>query len=185
MNEITKKGTYIIGEIRKKKIVVGICLKPYYSIELIESLILAIKNSPIVKKIILRPHPGNTQDFYEKLKPFNISISNARVERPHEFIKQLDVMISGESSIILEATLTKIKTLYIDDKIAEFDLYGFVKNGITTFTKNNDDLVNAINNINLVDVDNNYSNSKYYCSTVNSEYENKSKELILKHLFEL
>lgn len=171
------------NEICKTDRVVGLCLKPYYSEALIRELILNIRRSEAVSKIILRPHPGNNADFYAFLKGFNIEISNAKLERPHEFIKQLDVMISGESSIILEAALMKVKTLYIDDKVAQFDLYGFVKNGVTEALPSVIDLAKVLSQPDLGhDTDKYYQNCRYYCSTVNTDYQNRSKELILKNL---
>lgn len=172
------------SNLKTQNITVGFCLKPYYSIELIKEIIVSIQNSNVVSKIILRPHPGNSEEFYISLKQFNIDISNAKKERSHEFIKRIDVMVSGESSIILEASLMKIKTLYIDDKMAQLDLYGFVKNGITTFVKNSSEITQALDTISYAEIDEKYQNCKYYCSTVNTDYENKSKELILKYLFD-
>jgi len=163
--------------------VVGLCLKPYYSKELIENLIAKIQQSEAVGKIILRPHPGNSQAFYDFLEGFNVTISNAKTQRPHEFIRQLDVMISGESSILLEAALMKVKTLYIDDKVARFDLYGFVKNGITEVLPSLEDLPSVLSRPDLAEhLEDYYQNCQYYCSTVNTQHENKSKELILKSL---
>lgn len=170
-------------EVRCDDISVGFCLKPYYSIELIKEIIDVIRKSKKVTKIILRPHPGNSEEFYQSLHQFNVEVSNAKNERPHEFIKRINVMISGESSIILEASLMKIKTIYIDDKLSPFDLYGFVKNGITTFVNNSIDIKQILDNLNQLDIEKQYLNCQYYCSTVGTKFENKSKELILKILF--
>lgn len=161
---------------------VGICLKPYYSEALLNELIAVVKKSKAVSRVILRPHPGNSEKFYKFLESFDVEISNARQERPHEFIKNIDVMISGESSIILEAALMKVKTIYIDDGVAQFDLYGFIKNGITTFAQNTEKITQMLNEIDSLQIENQYANCKYYCSTVNTSFENKSRELILKHL---
>lgn len=175
----------IIGfkkSLKATNITVGFCLKPYYSEQLIKEYIEALSSSQNVAKIILRPHPGNGESFYQKLKNYPVEISNAREERPHEFIKKLDVMISGESSIILESALMKVKTIYIDDQIAQYDLYGFVKNGVATPVNSMVELRTEIENIDFQKVEAQFNNCKYYCSTVNTSEENKSKELILKIL---
>ncbi len=170
--------------IRNSGITVGFCLKPYYSAELIKEMIQAISRSTAVSKIILRPHPGNSATFYDYLSQFNVAISNAKKERPHEFIKQIDVMISGESSIILEASLMKTQTIYIDDKIAQLDLYGFIKNEITTFAQNPDAITRMLDSIDASQTERLYANCQYYCSTVNTEFENRSRELILNYLLQ-
>lgn len=163
-------------------ITVGFCLKPYYSEPHIKEYIEAISSLKNVKKIILRPHPGNSEAFYGKLKNYPVEISNARKERPHEFIKKLDVMISGESSIILESALMKVKTIYIDDKVAQYDLYGFVKNRIATPVHSLAELKEELQQIDFQKVEEQFSNCKYYCSTVNTDFENSSKDLIIKIL---
>lgn len=169
-------------EFKTKEIFVGFCLKPYYSVDLIKEIIEAIRKANNVSKIILRPHPGNSVEFYQSLQQFNVAISNAKKERPHEFIKQIDVMISGESSIILEAALMKTKTIYIDDKIAQLDLYGFIKNGITTFAPDAAAITQMLNEMDASQIESQYTHCGYYCSTVNTTFENKSRELILNHL---
>lgn len=73
------------------------------------------------------------------------------------------------------------KTYYIDDKVACFYLYGFIKNGITTFVENVELLPQQIEQLEEKDIDQQHNNAKYYCSTVNKEYENYSKELILRN----
>ncbi len=168
--------------LRINDITVGFCLKPYYSEQLIKEYIETISSQGNVGKIILRPHPGNGDEFYNKLKDYPVEISNARKERPHEFIKKLDIMISGESSIILESSLMKIKTIYIDDKVAQYDLYGFVKNGIATAVHSMAELKKELQQIDFQKVEEQFNNCNYYCSTVNTEFENSSKELIMKIL---
>lgn len=163
---------------------VGICLKPYYSEGLLNELIAVVKKSKSVSRVVLRPHPGNSEKFYKFLESFDVEISNARQERPHEFIKKIDVMISGESSILLEAALMKVKTIYIDDGVAQFDLYGFVKHGITTPVAAIQDIEREINSLSYEAVEQHYQKCQYYCSTVNTANENKSKELILNYLLE-
>lgn len=169
-------------ESKTKDVIVGFCLKPYYSIELIKEIIESIKKSGNVTAIILRPHPGNSAAFYKSLEQFDVAVSNAKKERPHEFIKQIDVMISGESSIILEASLMKTKTIYIDDKIAQLDLYGFIKNGITTFAQSPTEITRILDTMDVSGIEKQYSNCSYYCSTVNTGFENRSRELILNYL---
>lgn len=168
--------------LNQTNITVGFCLKPYYSDGLVEQYIKTIRSSENVGKIILRPHPGNGEGFYDRLKNYQVEISNAREERPQEFIKKLDVLISGESSIILESALMKIKTIYIDDQVAQYDLYGFVKNGIATPVSSFEELQKELQQIDFQKVEEQYNNCKYYCSTINTEFENKSKDFIIKIL---
>lgn len=168
-----------------EELIVGFCLKPFYSKEITNSIIQTVLSIKKVKKIILRPHPGDDINFYNHfLTSDYIEISNSKIERPHDYLKKVDVIISGESSIVLEAVLMKIKTYYIDDKVACFDLYGYIKNGITTFVENVELLTQHIEQLEESEIEQQYNNAKYYCSTVNTEYENHSKELILRKLLD-
>jgi hypothetical protein len=82
----------------------------------------------------------------------------------------------------LEAALMKTKTIYIDDKISKLDLYGFIKNGVTTFAPNSLAITQMLNAMDVSQIESQYLNCNFYCSTVNTVYENKSRELILNHL---
>jgi hypothetical protein len=157
--------------------IVGVCLKSHYPSELIKSIIAEVRAIKSVTKIILRPHPGDPVDLFKSLDDDDIDFSDARKERPVEFIKKIDVLISGESSIILEAALMRIRTLYIDDKCLPFDLYGYVKYGITTFV-NMQDIKKTIESTSFENIQKSYDCCKYYCDTINTVDENRSNDLL-------
>jgi hypothetical protein len=157
---------------------VGICLKAYYSEQLIRELIQIVQQSPQVATVTLRPHPGAAQWFWDFVSEFAIPVSDSRKENPLVFLSHVDVLISGESTILLEAALMKIPTVYFDDQVFPFDLYGYVKNGIVTCAvKQLTEIPKALENIN--GADKSFFRTKYYCDTVGTEYENKSSEMIV------
>lgn len=162
---------------------VGLCLKPYYSMELIVALLAAIRKASTVVEVVLRPHPGNTQAFYDTLAGLGVRISNARLERPQVFIQSVDVLLSGESSIILEAALLGVKTLYFDDGVAAYDLYGFVRNGITEAVTL-PEIPQRLEAKNITETQSYFEACRYYCSTIGTPYANRSKELIINHIFD-
>jgi hypothetical protein len=161
---------------------VGFCIKPCYSEILINDVVKSVRSSPKVTEIILRPHPGYPDSYYESINKYNSEISDSRKEISSSFLKRVDILISGESSIILEAAMMRVKSIYIDDKFSPFDLYGFIKNGVTEFAEV-ENIAHSIDNILFSEVQKNFINSKYYCDTINTINENKSKELIRKVLF--
>ena len=78
----------------------------------------------------------------------------------------------------------RIPAIYFDDGsfFYPFDLYGFVKNGVAAgVAKAPEDLPQIINQLSTDIIVNNFVNCKYYCSTVNSDDENKSSDLLLNY----
>jgi hypothetical protein len=157
---------------------VGICLKSHYSSDLIKKIIAEVKAVQSITEIILRPHPAYPIEAFSSFKGIDIDFSDARKERSVEFIKKIDVLISGESSIILEAALMRVRTLYIDDKCLPFDLYGYVKHGVTTFV-DVQDIKKTIESTSFEDIQQNYNCCKYYCDTINTVNENKSNDFLM------
>lgn len=167
------------------QIKVGLCLKPFFPTQLISSLISALRSSAHVGSIVLRPHPGSSASYQDYLrKEFGLPFSNARIENSTQFLQSVDVIVSCESTIILESALMRIPAIYFDDGsfFYPFDLYGFVKNGVAAgVAKAPEDLPQIINQLSTDIIVNNFVNCKYYCSTVNSDDENKSSDLLLNY----
>jgi hypothetical protein len=160
---------------------VGICLKAYYSVELIRDLIEKVRRSPSVKAVVLRPHPGAAQAFWDFAASFQLPVSDSRKEAPLQFLSSIDLLVSGESTILLEASLMRIPTLYFDDKVFPFDLYGYVRHGVvTTSIEDFETIAQVIDSVMRADVTRTFANCRYYCSTVNTEDENRSADILLK-----
>lgn len=165
---------------KKTDLVVGVCLKAYYSAAQIDELINVIKLSSSVSKIILRPHPGSSINFWSQIEKLNLPVSDSRTENSVSFLKGVDMVISSESTILLEAALGKIPTLYFDDMMVPFDLCGYSKNGIiTSVIRSFAEIPRAIEEITVSEIDRCFGNCKYYCDTVGTPFQNKSVESLV------
>jgi hypothetical protein len=123
-----------------------------------EALLVQEINSLIAefpdKKIILRPHPQQyTYQMKERLSAIlkNINrtslfyISDPRTENAFEFILQLDVLISGNSSIHLEAVLLNVLSVFYDNTGVYSDPYGYLKNDLTKKAGSIKEIIQIIN----------------------------------------
>jgi hypothetical protein len=169
------------GTLKKTEMVVGVCLKGWYPETLLTELVDQIKHTHGVSQIILRPHPGSSLAYLKSLERYALPISNAKIEKPIAFLRGLDVLVSGESTIILEAALMKIPTVYIDDTVAEFDLYGYVRHNITFHAKKISDMPAIIESFTKQKVENAFTNCKYYCDSIGTSFENKSADILVKY----
>lgn len=145
-------------------------------------------------KLYFRPH---TFEHYEQVYkiselPRNFIFSDPTKENVFQLLKKVDCIISGNSSILLEAALLNIipfyfvsdqKTRYNDSNIID-DKYGYVKRGIAFNIHNLDDLVQQIK---LFDKrkPNLTSKTQYYCSTVGTKWHGKSSILAANYIRKL
>lgn len=165
---------------KKTGLIVGVCLKAYYPSALIEELLKGIKQSPGVAKIVLRPHPGSSVNFWNQVEMLRLSVSDSRTENSVTFLGTVDIVISGESTILLEAALGKIPTIYFDDKMVPFDMCGYSKNGIITSVIGSfDEIPGAIERITESEINRCFGHCKYYCDTLGTTSENKSVESLV------
>jgi hypothetical protein len=159
---------------------VGICLKAYYSVELIRELIEMTLKSSRVSRVLIRPHPGAAKAFWDFAASFGLPVSDSRKETPLEFLSSIDLLISGESTILLEGALMKLPTLYFDDKVFPFDLYGYVKHGVVTASLEDfHEIPEVIDRLEQADTLGSFARCKYYCDTVNTDRENRSSEILV------
>ena len=106
-------------------------------------------------------------------KTSNFFISDPRTENAFEFISQLDVLISGNSSIHLEAFLLNLLSIYYDNTGKYLDSYEYLKNGIATkagSVKEISQIINSLDDHKPFIRD----KAKLYIDTVNTPNEGKS-----------
>ncbi|NEM98995.1 hypothetical protein [Pontibacter burrus] len=135
---------------------------------------------------ILRPHPRDKRDF-KTLSTIssNISISDPRTEPTFDYLNRIDVQLSGNSGIHLEAVLLNVWSIFYNMNSTEslHDYYGFIAHGLadaaTNYSELRDLLQSSLNQKPEV-----YLRAKYYNATVGTEHDGKSSELALKYLKE-
>lgn len=159
----------------EKIVTIGIATNLLDDIECITQLIQTINNRLSYAIILLRSHPQDNRKIKNKNLIFNYS--NARKEDAFDYLTRIDVLISGDSSIHLEAALLhKPSILYgFNEKHHIADYYEYAKNGLVQSAHNEDELIRKIENN---DFNFNFNKLGYYNAVVGTKWEGKSKELI-------
>lgn len=136
--------------------------------------IIALQNPGL--KFLLRAHPGDTRPIG---KIENIEISNATKESSFHFLTRIDALVSGDSSIHLEAAMMNVYPIYYNfTKSKRFDFYGFVQNGLVEYCSDLDLLNKSI--ARLTNLKPNIQNrATYYNSAIGSSFYGKSTQKIV------
>lgn len=136
-------------------------------------------------ELVVRPHPMllNQAEFRtaylaveKKLKELpGVSVSDSRKQGVFEYLKEIDLLIAGDSNIHLEATLLNVYCIYYSDteNHAIRDWYGFIRNGLIDEARSVDHLINLIKNV-VSEKPNVRYRAKRYCETVDTEMDGKS-----------
>jgi len=122
---------------------IGIALNAYDDIK--DAIVLLdhlFSNFPKIK-LIIRMHPGDDREFiYNKNK---IYFSDSKKEDVLSFLSNIDMLVAGDSSIHLEATMCNVVPVYYKiSKNEIFDIYEFVKNGLVFYAKDSETLINYL-----------------------------------------
>jgi hypothetical protein len=185
VSEESIRKVYLVGKPtqnteHKKYKKIGIAVNPLTNIEKIDKLIEALTKR---RNIIVRFHPGQSKGDIEYLKRkysnnTNVQIQLAQDESIYDFLSKVDIIISGNSSIILDAALSGVIPFYLSDNHG-YDYYGFINNGIAISDREIDilDLLSLdkdnLNNI----IQKIEKNTKYYSETVGSKHKGRECEL--------
>jgi len=98
-------------------------------------------------RLIMRPHPRYGILDIHWLSENGIGFSDPKAESSFDFINKVDLMISNESSIHLDAALMRCPTIvYSFSDRPVLDVYSYIKNGLTTLSKTDTQLLELINN---------------------------------------
>ena len=156
--------------------------------DLIEDIIAYANHLAQYGVVIVRPHPNlRHQAIKAKIETEctqKVFFSNPFTESPSDFLSKLDVIISGNSTMLLEAAIAGVLPIYIDNMSAGVqDYYGFAKNNVAF--KINDTL-----SITQKDVENalNYKcdteSVKYYINTYGSEDFGNEPKLVSQQIID-
>jgi len=163
----------------KKTNTVGICTNMLDSINDIEDLCVLLNKEIPTIHIIIRPHPGDTsrENAWRLLvENYSFSYSTVTIENSFDFLKKVDVIIAGNSSILLEATLLNVYPLMLKSNTEVKDVYGFVKNGLVECEMTNTTIIKKLKELQYLKP---YVRHRacYYCSTIDTEYDGNSSQL--------
>ena len=157
----------------------GVCFSLADEVDRIDELLDAL--SPLRDlDILVRPHmgmPAQVIRHIERVSQSNgFEMSRHAEEKAFEFLKRIDVLISGTSAIALEATLLNVTPINFVLCRSEPDWYGFIRNGLVDSTDDPDELVRWLKRLqqHRPEVQ---RKAKYFCETVQTDHHGKSAEL--------
>lgn len=156
--------------------------------DLISDIIVYARHLVQYGEVIVRPHPNVSHEaIKEKIEHVcykKVTFSNPLTESPSDFLSKLNVVVSGNSTMLLEAAIAGVLPIYVDSMSAGVqDYYGFAKNNVAF--KINDTL-----SITQKDVENalNYKcdteSVKYYINTYGSEDFGNEPKLVCQQIID-
>ena len=153
---------------------------------IIKLLEFIVNNFPNIK-LYLRPHPAEISKYVNDDNIQNVTISNSILENSFIFLNKVDAIISGNSSILLEAALVNVYPIYYFSEPRSkwrddlYDKYGYIKNNIAKEIKDLNQLFDYL--ILITRKKQNLTvNTKFYCDTIGTKWEGRSSELASKYI---
>ena len=122
---------------------VGIAINMLDDFEKVKSLcVLLLRNG---YKLSLRPHPRYQGINTEWLSENGIGYSDPKKESSFDFINNIDLMVSNESSIHLDAALMRCPSIvYNFSNNSVLDYYSYIKSGLTTLADSESQLMEML-----------------------------------------
>ncbi len=155
--------------------VLGIAFNLIDEIDDVRYFVDELRKEHLELELVLRPHPADNRDL-SSIK--GVSISNRSKENTFEFIKRIDCLISGDSSIHLEAILLNVNSLYYNFGISKrFDFYGYVKNGLIVYYPDLESINKKVNELKAIKTDVHYKAS-YYNAAIGTDFYGKTTKKI-------
>lgn len=130
--------------------------------------------------ITIRPHPAIK--WNHKLPDYFI-ISDPSTETSFEYLSKIQVHVSGDSSIHLEAVLMGAISLYYNFTEGKLinDFYGFLNKGLIFEVKNVDQISLAANNFSKI-VKRQFEIAEYYNESIKSSFKGKSADKVVSEI---
>lgn len=128
-------------------------------------------------KIVLRAHPRDRRKI-----DGDFTLSSHSRETSLEFLRGIDVLIAGNSSILLEAAAMNVYPfqIYFTKTPAYLvDYYGFVRMGVAVEVESQEGLIRQIKEIIAAKTFDSRQRTAYYDASVGSEYEFRVEEHIV------
>lgn len=160
---------------------IGIAANALDSKEKIKELCLALHNRVNEIKIVFRPHPEilNDIDLIRWCLSKGLSISYPNKESAYEFLSRIDLLISNESAIHLDALICHTNTILFNMSDDPFrDYYGYVHKDLVRHMESIDDVIKCIHNKYKHMVSSNLI--EYYHAAYRTKYEGEVAMIIVK-----
>ncbi len=150
----------------------------------VKAIILQLRQQFDNILITIRKHPRDERVLSFE-KSTNVLESDSKRENVFEYLKKQDLIISADSAIHLEATLLNVTSIYyrFSPVPNEYDIYGFVKNGLIDECRTEDQLLSKVQTL-MANRKSVRNRVKYFYDIVNTHYDGKSQKLVKDHISE-
>jgi hypothetical protein len=171
---MTKADNYI-SSINTNETVcsIGVCTNSLDAIAKVDELCDRIRLSFPDITLVLRPHPGDMGRlaiWYDISVKHQMLFSDPSEEHVFSFLSKVDMVIAGDSGVLLEAVLVNVYPLYYSFVQKYNDNYGFVRNGLVqyaSFPEQACDVITSTTKYKPYVRD----RAKHYCATVGTSYD--------------
>ena len=147
------------------------------------------------KEVLIRPHPGEAEenirviiDIINKYKAKNITVHDSKKYDVNDFLTQCFAVVSGPSSILLEASLANCIALdWTSKKSRLYDYYGFIRAGLVEHVETLEEVYAWIEKISLGNKLNNDGAKKHFSASYGTDWQGSEGRLaadILESLVE-
>lgn len=163
---------------RSRAAMAGICVNPQNGLAEVAALAETLVQNPPGLQFVLRPHPSDTRrDMWQKLaQRVGWEYSDGRTEPAFQFLSRMDVVLAGDSNILLEAALMNVYPIYYDFLGQKLDYYGFHQNGLAAYCDEPQAVAAALRELATRKPDVR-ERTKRYCASVHTAYDGRSAEL--------
>ena len=157
---------------------IGLCTNGMDDFDSYNNLIKIINDNYSNLNILLRPHPSDRRNLNWEMiaKKHKINYSDSTKIDSFNFFTEIDLLIAGDSSIHLEASLLNIPCIYFDTYEKNIDWYGFKNNKLVHYADNISEIIRLIGKFK-----NNFpktrDKTKFYCDSVNTKFDGNSSSL--------
>ena len=167
---------------------VGLCVNALDPVHEVAKTCATLRHALGAGRVIVRPHPGTPPREAARIARLAADLecawSDSKSESSLEFLGRVDVVVAGDSSILLEAALMNVYPLYYACSGRPLDRYGFERTGLVEAIRSIDQLVEKIREL-LDGIPPVRERAKWYCDTVGTAFDGKSARLAAGLLGEL
>ncbi len=158
----------------------GICASTLDPLDGLRELCRALHEGCDGLAVHLRPHPGDKRvDVLRHVAAESgCGFSDPRREGPAEFLRRVDAVVAGESSILLEAALLDVLPLQFQFSGVADDYYGFARHGLVDGPYQGVDALRARVRVLMREGKPPVRHrARRYCATIGTAYDGRSATL--------
>jgi hypothetical protein len=139
------------------------------------------------REVCLRWHPGQKPEEIRKIKARaaqwdSVILSDPKQEPPGDYLARLNLVVAGNTSILLEAAVVGVFPVYYELQPPQFpDYYGFVRNGLALHAKTPEHLEGLLSE-SSTSTGPNSAAVRYYSATYRTQWDGREGELVARCL---